>query len=114
MSIEAVQQFLQQVSEDTALQSRLSDAINSDNDRDAVTQLGNQQGYSFTSEELWAEVQRRQSEFQQRQEAGELSDEELEAVAGGHGAGAAVAELIFVSAKIIGGITPKATNEIKW
>ena len=83
MSTTAVQEFLAKVAEDESLQSDLTKAIEADNDREAVTQLGNSKGYDFTADELWAEIQQRQSEVQKRQEAGELSDEELEAVAGG-------------------------------
>ncbi|WNZ43913.1 Nif11-like leader peptide family natural product precursor [Leptolyngbya boryana CZ1] len=85
MSTQAVTDFLEKVSEDQTLQSELVQALKSDNDREAVTQLGNGRGYEFTSEELWAEIQKRQAEFEQKRSAGELelSDEELEAVAGG-------------------------------
>jgi hypothetical protein len=48
-----------------------------------VTALANSKGYDFSSDELWAGIQKRQAEFSQHEAAGELSDEELEAVAGG-------------------------------
>ncbi len=83
MSIEAVNQFLQKVSEDVSLQSELAQALNSENDRLAATDLGVRYGYMFTPDELGAEVQNRQSEFQQNPSNAELSDRELEAVAGG-------------------------------
>jgi predicted ribosomally synthesized peptide with nif11-like leader len=83
MSSEAVNQFLQKIAEDETLQSSLAQALEAENDREAVTQIGQQHGYTFTSDELWAEVKKRQHEFETRQAAGELSDEELEAVAGG-------------------------------
>lgn len=85
MSTAAVELFLAKVREDTALQSQLQEALTADNDREAVTQLANQKGYEFSSEELWAEIQKRQAELEQKKHAGELSDEELEAVAGGEG-----------------------------
>jgi predicted ribosomally synthesized peptide with nif11-like leader len=83
MAVEAVSQFLQKVTEDQSLQAELVQAMQAENDREAVTQLGNENGFDFTSEELWAEVQKRQAEFEQRQAAGELTDEELEAISGG-------------------------------
>jgi predicted ribosomally synthesized peptide with nif11-like leader len=84
MSVEAVNQFLVRVSEDEKLQQDLANILEAEgNDREAVTELGATYGYQFTPEELWAEIQNRQSEFLPSQQAGELSDEELEAVAGG-------------------------------
>jgi predicted ribosomally synthesized peptide with nif11-like leader len=83
MSTTAVQDFLTKVSEDQALQGELAKALESDNDREAVTALANANGYEFSSDELWAEIQARQADLAKRQAAGELSDEELEAVAGG-------------------------------
>jgi hypothetical protein len=48
-----------------------------------VIALAKSKGYDFSSEELWAEIQKRQAEFNQQEASGELSEEELEAVAGG-------------------------------
>jgi len=83
MSITKVEEFLKNVGEDEALQAELSKALESENDREAVTALAKSKGYDFSSEELWAEIQKRQTEFNQQEDAGEISDEELEAVAGG-------------------------------
>ncbi len=83
MSIEAVNQFLNQANEDEQLAQEIAKAMDSDNDRQAITDLAATKGYQFTSDELWAEIQKRQGEFEKRQDAGELSEEELEAVAGG-------------------------------
>ncbi len=85
MSTQAVTDFLQKVAEDSTLQSELANMIGAENDREAVTQLAQRNGYEFSSEELWAEVQKRQAEFEAKRASGELelSDEELEAVAGG-------------------------------
>lgn len=83
MAVEAVSQFFQAIAQDQSLQAELLQAMQSENDRVAVTELANHRGFNFTSEELWAEVQKRQAEFEQRQQAGELTDEELEAVSGG-------------------------------
>jgi predicted ribosomally synthesized peptide with nif11-like leader len=83
MSNPKVQEFLNKIGEDPSLQTELSQALESDNDRQAVTALAKSKGYDFSSDELWAEVQKRQAEFSTKQTAGELSDAELEAVAGG-------------------------------
>jgi predicted ribosomally synthesized peptide with nif11-like leader len=83
MSNQKVEEFLTKVGEDPSLQTELSHALESDNDRQAVTDLAKSKGYEFSSDELWAEVQKRQAEFSTKQTAGELSEEDLEAVAGG-------------------------------
>lgn len=78
MSAEAVNDFLKKVAEDEALMGELAQAMEAEDDRAAVAQLAISKGYDVTPDELWAEVQKRQAE------AGtELSDEELESVAGG-------------------------------
>ena len=84
MTVQAVNQFLQKVSEDEKLQEELAKILQTqDNDRVAATELGAKYGYQFTPDELWQEIQHRESEFQQKEQAGELSDQELEAVSGG-------------------------------
>jgi predicted ribosomally synthesized peptide with nif11-like leader len=102
-----VQEFLAKVEEDQALQTQLAQALESDNDREAVTALAKSKGYEFSSDELWAEIQKRQAEFSSKEAAGELSDAELEAVAGGGG----TAEIVELSIKfVIGEVIP----HIKW
>ena len=83
MTTVSVKEFLSKATEDASLQSDLAKALEADNDREAVTELANSKGYDFSSDELWAVIQARQAEVASRQESGELSDEELEAVAGG-------------------------------
>ncbi|MEA5488029.1 MULTISPECIES: Nif11-like leader peptide family natural product precursor [Pseudanabaena] len=83
MSASAVQEFLDSVQTDESLAQELVKALEAENDRESVTALATSKGYDITSEELWAEVKKRQEELNERQGAGELSDEELEAVAGG-------------------------------
>jgi predicted ribosomally synthesized peptide with nif11-like leader len=61
----------------------LSKALESENDREAVTAPAKSKGYDFSSEELWAEIQKGQAELNQQEASRELSDEELEAVASG-------------------------------
>ncbi len=109
MSIETVNQFLQKVTEDEKLQEELAQALESeDNDRAAAVELGGKYGYEFTPDEIGQEIQNRQSEFQTRKEAGELNDEELEAVAGG--------EAVIATAAIAGGATVAAAliGKAKW
>jgi predicted ribosomally synthesized peptide with nif11-like leader len=83
MTIASVQAFLEQVTQDKSLQEKLATAMEAPNDRQAVTELARSQGFEFTPDELWQEIQNRQAEAQRKQQDGELSEEELEAVAGG-------------------------------
>lgn len=83
MSAQAVVDFLEQVGSDESLAQELVKAMEAENDRVSVAELAASKGFDVTPEELWTEVQKRQEEGKQRQEAGELSDDELEAVAGG-------------------------------
>lgn len=109
MTVQAVNQFLDKVAEDPKLQEELTKILETQgsNDRVAATQLGVKQGYQFTPDELWQEVQRRQSEFTARQAAGQLNDEELEAVAGGGGLGSDIAK---ATVKATGKITVTAVS----
>ena len=106
--------FLESVKTDEELQKALLTAMDADNDRQAVTDLATSKGYSFSPEELWAEVQKRQSELQNRQDKGELSDEELEAVAGGEViATGTIIGITIASAALSAGITATAPPA-KW
>ena len=67
MSKESLEQFLNQVAESKELQAKIGEEI----DTESLITLGVEQGFEFTVEDL--------------QENAELSDEELDAVAGGHG-----------------------------
>ena len=79
MTIEAVNQFLTKVNEDEKFHSELSQAMGTEKDRAAAVELAAQHGYEFTLEELATQI-----EQLKRIQAGEqLSEEELEAVAGG-------------------------------
>ena len=80
MTISAVQEFLTKVGEDQSLQAELTQALEGGNERQAVTKLGQSKGYEFSSEELMAEIQKRQAAAEQ---ADQLSDDDLEEVAGG-------------------------------
>ena len=84
MSNQQVHEFLQKVSSDEQLQKELSQILESaENDREAAVVLAQKHGYTFSPDELWQEIQNRQSEFGNTTSNEELSDEELEAVAGG-------------------------------
>ncbi|MDB9524600.1 Nif11-like leader peptide family natural product precursor [Oscillatoria sp. CS-180] len=112
MSATAVQEFLSKVAEDPALQNDLAKALEAENDRQAVADLAKSKGYDFSPEELTAEIERRQQEFVRRQEAGELSDDELEAVAGGE----AIITAIFVAATAgtLATVTTISVAKPKW
>ena len=109
MSIEAVNQFLTKVSEDQQLQAELAQAMEAENDRQAATELAAKYGYEFTADELASEIQNRQSEFQSNQEVDTLSEEELEAVAGG-----ACTPLVGAAVGAGGAVTAAVINKAKW
>jgi len=115
MSQEAAVQFLEAVPENEELQQKLVKVLEtSENDREEAAKLANEYGYDITPEELWAEIQKRQQDLEARKEAGELTDEELEAVAGGEFVATAVVATVVAAAGLgwtVGGaIAPK----IKW
>ena len=101
----SVEKFLEDVNSDSGLQEELAKALEAENDREEVTKLANSKGYNFTSEELWKEIQKREKDLQKREEAGELSDEELEAVAGG-----GVSMIVTITFKTV----TKVTDAVKW
>ncbi|MGD1913914.1 MAG: Nif11-like leader peptide family natural product precursor [Rivularia sp. (in: cyanobacteria)] len=80
MSIDAVNQFLEKVAQDSKIQEELAQVMEAEDHRQAAVELGAKHGFEFTSEELMTEVEKRQ---QAAIESGQLSEEELEAVAGG-------------------------------
>ena len=106
MSIEAVNQFLEKVAQDSKIQEELAQAMQAEDDRQAVVELGSKHGFEFTGEELMTEVEKRQ---QAAIDSGELSEEELEAFAGG--ACATFAETIAETIKITAATTRAI---IKW
>ncbi len=81
MSIEAVNQFLEQVSSNQQLQAEVTQAMEEENDRLAVTQLAAKHGFKFTPEELGSQVEK----SLESPKEDELSEAELESVAGGRG-----------------------------
>ncbi|AFY58615.1 bacteriocin propeptide, TIGR03798 family/class IIb bacteriocin, lactobin A/cerein 7B family [Rivularia sp. PCC 7116] len=109
MSTQTVNQFFEKVSEDPELQQKLVKAIESENDRQAVTDLAAQEGFQFTSDELWEEIKNRQQAII---DSGELSEEELEAVAGGATPAGALVVTIMGASGAIGGAVIK--RYAKW
>jgi predicted ribosomally synthesized peptide with nif11-like leader len=108
MSTQAAAEFLDKVGEDASLLEELAKAMEAEDDRGAAAQLAISKGYEVTPDELWEEVQKRQAEFGERQDAGELSDEELEAVAGGEAviATAIISAISSVTVAGVSAITP--------
>lgn len=72
MSIESVKGFYELLQSDETLQERIKDAGNSA----TVVQIASEQGYKFTEQEL-------EKAMQESIVEGELSEQQLEAVAGG-------------------------------
>lgn len=83
MSANPLQDFFAKVSEDQALQTELSKAMNLENYCQFVVDLASAQGYHFSVEELTQAIDAWHSQV----DSGELGEEELESVAGGFGLG---------------------------
>lgn len=80
MSIEAVNQFLTKVSQDKKLQVEFAQAMEAE-DRTAAVKLAAQHGYEFTTEELAIQIEKVATGTL----LAELTEEQLEAIAGGSG-----------------------------
>ena len=107
MSIQAVNQFLEKVAQDSKIQEELAQAMQAEDDRQAVVELGAKHGFEFTGEELMTEIEKRQ---QAAIDSGELSEEELEAVAGG----ACTIDLVTATIKATGKVTGALIKSAKW
>ena len=79
MSIEAVNQFLTKVSQDKKLQAQFTQAMGAKEDWTAGIKLAAQHGYKFTAEELATQIEKVVTGTL----LAELSEKQLEAVAGG-------------------------------
>ena len=79
MSIEAVNQFLIDVSQDQQLQTQFTHAMGEKDDYAAGVKLAVQHGYEFTTEELATQIKKVATGTL----LAELSEEQLEAIAGG-------------------------------
>lgn len=104
MSQEQVKQFLSDVKESEELQAKIKDLLKMEGDGkntstdevnkqiDQITDFATDQGYDFSADEYRAVL-----ESMQKKDKAELSDEELERVAGGHGDDVSDAEAIAIS-----------------
>ncbi|MEH1830140.1 MAG: Nif11-like leader peptide family natural product precursor [Nostoc sp.] len=96
MTVETVSQFLKQAFEDDAILEEVAKTIESGGDREGVVQVAAKYGYQFTPDELGSSIDEMNTAGAKlRQQSTELSDSELEAVAGG--AFADVMEALFSS-----------------
>jgi predicted ribosomally synthesized peptide with nif11-like leader len=79
MSFESVNQFYQEVMQEPALLEQFQSAPDQESLANMAVEMGQQNGYSFTIDEVKQALAAQSA----ASEAGELSDEQLEAVAGG-------------------------------
>jgi predicted ribosomally synthesized peptide with nif11-like leader len=100
MSIETVNQFYQIVLEDAALQQQFQSAVDEESLVNLAVQLGQQQGYSFTSEDVIQSLALSQSS--ETTGLVELADEQLEAVAGGLSFGEFIKEMFGGAGATVG------------
>jgi predicted ribosomally synthesized peptide with nif11-like leader len=82
MSVETVNQFYQEVMQEPALLEKFQSAPDQESLVNLAVEVGQQKGYSFTVDQV-EQALAAQNAAQQE----ELSDEQLEAVAGGRGGG---------------------------
>ena len=81
MSIDSVNQFYQEVMQEPALLQQFQAAPDQESLANMAVKVSQQKGYSFTV----AEVEQALAAQSAASETGELSDEQLETVAGGKG-----------------------------
>jgi predicted ribosomally synthesized peptide with nif11-like leader len=81
MSFESVNQLYQKVMQEPALLEKFQSAPDHESLVNLAVEVGQQKGYSFTA----SEVEQALAAQNAASETGELSDEQLEAVAGGKG-----------------------------
>jgi predicted ribosomally synthesized peptide with nif11-like leader len=79
MSVESVNQFYQEVMQEPALLEKFQAASDRESLANLAVEVGQQKGYSFTVDEVEQALAVQNADS----ETGELSDEQLEAVAGG-------------------------------
>ncbi|NJK66416.1 MAG: Nif11-like leader peptide family natural product precursor [Microcoleus sp. CSU_2_2] len=81
MSVKSVNQFYQEVMQEPALLEQFQSAPDRESLVNLAVEVGQQNGYSFTIDEVKQALAAQSA----ANEAGELSDQQLEAVAGGCG-----------------------------
>lgn len=91
MSAEDLENFFEQVSKDEDLKSEFDGLEDQEAIVEKALQLGEEQGYEFTEEEVHRVIQ------QTMDESGELSEEQLEQVSGGF-----TGQLIGEAARFVG------------
>ncbi|MBE9035707.1 Nif11-like leader peptide family RiPP precursor [aff. Roholtiella sp. LEGE 12411] len=82
MSKQNLEQFYIFVQNNEQLQQQLGSSENKDNFSEMAVRIGQENGYSFTADEVEALINQRRQESES-----ELNDAELEAVAGGQASG---------------------------
>ena len=83
MSIESANQFYQEVMQEPAILQQFQSALDRESLANMAVEVGLQKGYSFTT----SEVEQALAAQNAATKTGELSDEQLEVVAGGYGPG---------------------------
>lgn len=84
MTVEAVSQFLKKAFEDDTILEEVAKAIEAGGDREEIVQLAAKHGYQFTPDELGSSIEEMTAAGAKiRQQAVELGETELDAVAGG-------------------------------
>ena len=84
MSLENAKRFIEAASQDQALQERLAATHDPEEVLRLVVEAGSERGLPFTSEEFLATMGTMTQESTQNAQAGELSEGELNHVAGGN------------------------------
>lgn len=112
MSIENIQQFYQVVLQDSALQQQFQSAPDEQSLVNLAVELGQKQGYSFTSEEV-SQVLALAVPSTETTGMVELADEQLEAVAGGGKVTEKVGEVAGTVVGAIGGVVSAGVESFK-
>ncbi len=99
MTIESVKQFLETAQSDNGLRMKLTaiDVTDRSATLDAVVKLATESGFAFTAEEFLTVAH---DEITRRQQAGELSDQQLEEISGGFGGDSTI--LLILAVILIG------------
>ena len=105
MSIETINQFLTKASQDPELKQEFIQALSSENQQQATFELADKHGCQCSADELWAEIQNIQSEFQTKLNQEEINEEDLQAVAGGANGVRTAAFIAAAGAVIAAGIS---------
>ena len=83
MSIEAVNQFLNKVNQDSELQAELSEAVKTNSGQQAAVELAAKYGYNFSQQELNSQIKKIKGIQAKQSVNEELKEEELGFISGG-------------------------------